>query len=148
MVNQELINKLKGWSEHPPDPETVDDSFGEEFLTTLFTIFKELSVEDDDLKDEIEDAELCMQYVASDEGLEFKFWISCRDEKLDFGIGDGTDVTVTLTASAENILGMFSGEVDSTALYMSGDLTIDGNLQDAMAFGEIASLAGDLIEDL
>ena len=148
MVNQDLVNKLKGWAENPPTPENVDANFGVEYFTTLFSIFKELSLEDEDLREEVEDADFCMQYVMTNEGQEFKFWIACRDEKLDFGMGEGTDVSVTMTASAENIFAMFSGQADSTALYMSGDLTIDGNLQDAMAFGEIASIAAELLEDL
>jgi hypothetical protein len=40
----------------------------------------------------------------------------------------------------ENITNMFRGEADSTSLYMSGELTIEGNLQDAMAFGEVLGL--------
>ena len=148
MVNQDLITKLKGWQENPPSPDDVDEKFGEEFLTTLFTLFKELAEEDEDLKEEVEDSDICMQFVMVWEGNEFKFWISARDEKIDFGVGDGPDVTVTMSASAENMFNMLSGQADATAMYMSGDLTIEGNLQDAMAFGEISSLAAELIQDL
>jgi hypothetical protein len=43
---------------------------------------------------------------------------------------------------------MFRGEADSTSLYMSGELTVDGNLQDAMAFGEVLGLMQEALEDL
>ena len=148
MVDQNLIDKLKGWRENPPDEDSIDEKFGEEFINTLFGIFKQLSEEDDDLKEEVEDAELCMQFVMTWEGKDFKFWISARDGKMDFGAGEGTDVTVTLKAAAETMFSMLSGEADSTALYMSGDLTIEGNLQDAMGFAEISNLAAELIEEL
>jgi len=148
MVDQGLIDKLKGWREDPPDEDSIDEKFGEDFITTLFSIFKQLSEEDEDLKDEVEDAELCMQFIMTWEGKDFKFWISVRDGKMDFGVGEGPDVTVTLKAAADKMFSMLSGEAESTALYMSGDLTIEGNLQDAMAFGEISSIAADLIEEL
>ena len=148
MVDQNLIDKLKGWRENPPDEDSIDEKFGEEFINTLFGIFKQLAEEDDDLKEEVEDAELCMQFVMTWEDKDFKFWISAREGKMDFGAGEGPDVTVTLKAAADKMFSMLSGEAESTALYMSGDLTIEGNLQDAMAFGEISSLAAELIEEL
>ncbi|MFX1274734.1 MAG: SCP2 sterol-binding domain-containing protein [Promethearchaeota archaeon] len=148
MVDQNLIDKLKGWRDNRPDPDSVDEAFGLEFLTTLFTIFKQLSEEDEDLKEEVEDADICMQFIMTWEGKEFKFWISARDEKIDFGAGEGPDVTVTMIADAEKMFNILSGEVDSTQAYMAGDLKIEGNLQDAMAFGEIAGIAAELIEEL
>ena len=147
MVNQDLINKLKGWNENPPSPDEVDEKFGEEFLTTMFTVFKELAEEDEDLKEEVEDADICMQFVMTGDQ-EFKFWISARDGKIDFGVGEGPDVTVTMSANAESMFQMLSGQADATAMYMSGDLTIEGNLQDAMAFGEISSIAAELMQDM
>ncbi len=147
MVNKELIDKLKNWQANPPNPDEVDESFGLEFLTTLFTLFKELSEEDEDLKDEVEDADICMQFIMTNESQEFKFWISAREGKIDFGQGDGPDVTVTMKASAEIMFGILSGQEDATSAYMSGDLMIEGNLQDAMAFGEISSIAAELIQE-
>ena len=147
MVDQALIDKLKGWQENPPDPADVDEKFGEEFLTTLFTLFKQISEEDEDMKEEVEDSDICLQFNMDNEGQIFKFWISARGA-IDFGIGEGPDVTVSMTASAESMFQMLSGQADATAMYMSGDLTIEGNLQDAMAFGEISSIAAELIQDM
>jgi len=148
MVDQNLVDKLKGWRDNPPDESSIDEKFAEDYLNTLFTLIKQLSEEDEDLKDELEDAELTMQFVMTWEGDEFKFWISARDGKMDFGVGEGSDVTVTLKAAADTMFSMLTGQADSTALYMSGELTIEGNLQDAMAFGEISNLATELIEEL
>ena len=148
MVDQNLIEKLKGWRDNPPDQDSLDEKFGEEYLNTLFTIFKQLSEEDEDLKEAVEDAEICMQFVMTWGEKEFKFWISARDAKIDFGAGEGPDVTVTMRAEADKMFSILSGASDATAMYMSGDLTIEGNLQDAMAFGEISSIAAELIEEL
>ena len=147
MVNQELINKLKAWQEDPPTAETADEKFGIEFLTTLFTLFKELSEEDDDLKEEVEDSDICLQFIMMYKDQEFKFWISARDGKIDFGIGAGPEVTVTMKAESENMFKLLSGQGDGTSMYMAGDLSIEGNLQDAMSFNGIASIAADLIRE-
>ena len=147
MADQELVNKLKGWKENPPNPEDVDEKFGVEFLTTLFTLFQQLSLEDEDLKDEVEDNDLTMQFIMKSDVKDSKFWISTSDEKISFGLGEGSDVTVTMIASAENMFKILSGNMESTSAYISGDLTIEGSLQDAMAFGEIASIAAELIEE-
>jgi hypothetical protein len=44
--------------------------------------------------------------------------------------------------------GILSQEIDPTSAYMGGDLQIEGNLQDAVAFGEISELARDYIEEM
>jgi putative sterol carrier protein len=43
---------------------------------------------------------------------------------------------------------MLTGEVDATSAYMAGDITVEGNLQDAMAFQEILELAMEAFEDM
>ena len=44
--------------------------------------------------------------------------------------------------------GMMQGEIESTNAYMAGDLTIEGNLQDAITYGEFLSLAMERSRDL
>lgn len=139
MVDEKLIEEIKQLRAKP-ESGTKEDAL------KIFEVFKQLSAENDELKDEIEDMDLCMQFVMTDEN--FKYWISAKDGKIDYGEGEGTDVSVTLQAKREILAGMLSGEVESTSAYMAGDLVIEGNLQDAMGFGEIASLAGELIEEL
>ena len=41
---------------------------------------------------------------------------------------------------------MLSGELDGTSAYMSGDLTIDGNLQIAMRMNEVTEFILDYME--
>jgi len=97
------------------------------------------------LKEEVEDADLCMQFVITDK--DEKFWIAARDGAISYGKDEGPDVTVTMKAAFETMSGILSQEVDATSAYMSGDLVIEGNLQDAMQFGEIAGLAGEIMAD-
>ena len=140
MVDKELIEKLKKMRDSGGAGANKED------VLELFKIFSQLAEEDEELKEEVEESDLCLMFVMTDE--DFKFWIEARNGKISYGEGDGPDVSVTISATREILSGMLSREIDATSAYMAGDLTIDGNLQDAMAFSEIAEIAGELIEDL
>ncbi len=138
MVDQALIDEIKamrasGGSDNPSN------------ILKIFEMFKQLAEEDEDLKEEVEDSEVSMQFTITD--LNYKFWLIAKGA-ISYGEGDcPEDPSVSFSANSETIVGMFSGQVDATAAYMSGDLVIEGNLQDAMAFGEISSLAMEAAEE-
>lgn len=137
MVDQALIDEIKAMR--------AAGGGEKEGILKIFEMFKQLAEEDEDLKEEIEDAEVAMQFTITD--LDYKFWLVAKGS-IAYGEGDcPEDPTVSFTANGETITGMFSGQVDATAAYMSGDLVIEGNLQDAMAFGEISSLAMEAAEE-
>jgi len=139
MVDEALIEKLKKLR------ASTDTADKKEAVSTLFEVFKQAAQEDEDLKEEVEDADLCMQFKITDSG--DAFWIAARDGEISYGEGEGPDVTVTMAATQEVMTGILSREVDATSAYMGGDLQIEGSLQDAMAFGEIAELAAEFLEE-
>jgi putative sterol carrier protein len=53
-----------------------------------------------------------------------------------------------MDADTKTWSGLGSGERDATSAYMAGDLQVEGNLQDAMVYGEILVLIQDIIEEL
>jgi len=53
-----------------------------------------------------------------------------------------------MKATSATWAGMGSGDIDATSAYMSGDLQIEGNLQDAIAYGEINGMVGDVLKEL
>lgn len=56
------------------------------------------------------------------------------------GVRAGDDETdVTLNASAETFQAMFEGDLDPTAAFMTGKLTIDGNMGAAMQLAGVLS---------
>lgn len=43
---------------------------------------------------------------------------------------------------------MMQGDINSTSAYMAGDLKIEGNLQDSMAYGEFLSIAMEIAQNM
>ncbi len=118
-----------------------------ENILKIYEFIKQLSVENEELKEELEDInEFSAQIVISDP--DFKCWIKLGGGKFDYGEGEVDDPSYTLSCRQEIMGGMMQGEINSTSAYMAGDLSIEGNLQDAITYGEFLSLAMELSRDL
>ena len=137
MVDESLLNELKEMREKGASAPSD--------VLKLFAVAKQLSTESEDMKEEIEDMDsMTVQFIMND--IDYKWWVKMGEGSFDYGEGEAADPGVTLAASQENITNMFRGEADSTSLYMSGDITIEGNLQDAMAFGEVLGIMQEELE--
>ena len=144
MVDESLLKKMKAAQEAGASSAQPED------VVTSLTFIKAISVENDDLKEELEDMDIAIMLVVND--ADKKYWMTVKEGILDFGEGDVDNPSFTMSATLEVLSGIVMGEVDATSAYMAGDITVEGNLQDAMAFQEIIELAleayEDLIEDL
>jgi len=133
MVDEKIIQDIKnlaGKSEREPSDALL-----------MFEFAKQLADENEDLKEELEDVDILVQMVVTD--IDYHYWVKMGDGKLDYGEGDADDPSVTMSATGATWTGLVTGDIDSTSAYMSGDLVIDGNLQDAIAYGEIMGIVGD-----
>lgn len=139
MIDEELINKLK---------ELRDKEITEpKDAITLFSIYEKIAEDDEDIREELSDLdEIKVQNNYSD--ADFKYWVKLGQGIFEVGEGEITDPSLIMSADTETWKGLGSGDIDSTAAYMSGDLSIEGNLQDAMAYGEILELIRDYVDDL
>ena len=78
-----------------------------------------------------------------------KYWVTVKEGVLDFGSGEIDDPSFTFSATKDVGTSLLFGETDATSAYylqllaisaqMAGDITVEGNLQDAMAFQEYQS---------
>ena len=139
MISEDLLKKLKdlidGVSKKSP-PNVL----------LWYEALKQLVQENEEIKEKVEDMDtIVAEYDWTD--LHYKYWLKVGEGEVDFAEGEADDPSVTLKATALTWAGLGSGELESTSAYMSGDLQIEGNLQDAMQFGEIAGLAGEIMED-
>ncbi len=142
MVDQFLLDKLKSMREHP-------ESTGYDGFFLLFQIFKQLLEENDKLKKKILSLDLCLQYIIFENDEEiYKYWSSIRDNNLDFGEGEGPNVTVTLRGSRDIFGGILLREFNYLDAVKAGDLEITGNQHDAFIYGKILLLAGKILDDL
>jgi len=135
MVDENLVKELKEMrSKGPAQPSDA---------LKMYEFIKQLAAENEELKEELEDMDkMIVQMEVTD--VDFKYWVSFGEGEVDYGEGVSDDATVTMKAAQATWTGLSSGEIDSTSAYMSGDLVIEGNLQDAIAYGETLGLAMEL----
>ncbi len=132
MVDENLIKELKEMREKGSSQPSD--------ALKMYEFVKQMAEESEDLKEELEDIDpMAVQLVVTD--VNYKYWVKLGDGKIDYGEGEADDPSVTLSASGATWAGLSSGEIESTSAYMSGDLVIEGNLQDAIAYGEVVGLA-------
>ena len=140
MVDEALLKEMKGKFDAGAAAAAPADSL------KVFELFKQIAEENDDLKEELEDMDITIQMILTDAGN--RFWLKAHDGTLEFGEGDVDNPSFTFSATKEVGAGLLFGEVDATSAYMAGDITVEGNLQDAMAFQEIIELALEAVEDM
>ncbi len=140
MVDDALVKELKGLLEAGAD--AADPAA----ILKMMEFFKQVSKSSEDLAEELEDMDITVQMVLTD--IDKKFWIKATAGDLTYGEGATESPSFTFSATKAVGAGMLFGEVDATSAYMAGDITVEGNLQDAMAFQEIIELAMEALEDL
>ena len=140
MVDEALLKEIKEKMEAGAGASDVKDTL------RVYELFKQVAEENEDLKEELEDMDIAIQMIITD--ADAKFWLKAHDGTMEFGEGDVENPSFTFSATKEVGAGMLFGEVDATSAYMAGDITVEGNLQDAMAFQEIIELALEALEDM
>ncbi|MHA2394595.1 MAG: SCP2 sterol-binding domain-containing protein [Promethearchaeota archaeon] len=139
MVDANLIKELKEMRDKGPGAPSD--------ALKMFEFIKQLAAENEELKEELEDIDTVVAQMEVTD-VDYKYWVKFGEGAADYGEGDSDEATVTMKAVTATWTGLSSGEIDSTSAYMSGDLVIEGNLQDAIAYGEILGLAMELGAEL
>ena len=140
MVDEDLLKKIKVAQDAGASSATVEE------LKLMYEFTKQISAENEDLKEELEDMDIAIQQILTD--VDKKYWLTVKEGDLQYGEGDVDNPSFTMSSTLEVGAGILMGEVDATSAYMAGDITVEGNLQDAMAFQEIIELALEAYEDL
>ena len=120
------VRKMQGKSKLKEDPRN--------FLK-LLELTKQISVEDEELKEALEIDKIVGQVTITDR--DFSLWFSAGEGTFDYGEGEADDPSYIMKATWEILGRLLSGESDGVEEYMSGDLIIEGNLEDANNYGEI-----------
>jgi putative sterol carrier protein len=124
--------------------DKIDEgSFGMEDLKDYFTVLTQISNDTEDIQDEVEGFDRTFLFKINGRPVA---WLSIKDGKFEMGsdVIEGPDITLDM--SEEVAIGMFSGQVDPTAAYMSGDLRVDGVINDAIVLRNILNLVHEEME--
>ena len=108
--------------------------------------FEEIAKVDEEFQEDLEDIEGIVQWNIGN----IRAYLKFDEGKYSFEMdaeADDPDVTMILE-DIEFARQFFSGEVDGTSAYMSGDLKIEGNLQLSMTYGSLAEYLGDYLKFL
>jgi len=140
MVDESLLSDIKAIMNKGASGAAPADTL------KYYEFIKQVSKENEDLKEELEDMDIAIQMIITDK--EAKYWLTVKEGTLDYGEGEVDNPSFTMSSTLETGAGILMGEVDATSAYMAGDITVEGNLQDAMAFQEIIELALEAYEDL
>ncbi len=140
MVSEDLLKKLAEMRDGKGERKPSD-------ALLLCEAFKQLAAENEDIKEEVEDMDLTVvQFEWSDVG--YKYWVKFGEGQVEYAEGEAEDPSVTMIATGATWGALGSGELEATSAYMAGDLQIEGNLQDAIAYGEINGMVGDVLKEL
>ena len=107
---------------------------------------EEIAKVDEDFQEDLEDLEGTIQWKIGN----IRAYQVIEDGKYSFvmdGEADDPDVTMILE-DIDFARQFFSGEVDGTSAYMSGDLKIEGDLQMTMSYGSLADYITDYLEPI
>ena len=131
------------------DKEAIMDkiesgSFGIADLEDYLTLFLGVSNESEDVHEEVEGWNRKLFIKLSDTD---NFWLQIAEGKFTSGKGDADDCDVTLEMTGETAAGVFTGEIDATSAYMSGELKIIGPLPDAVKFRTLTELVREELEE-
>ncbi len=134
-----------GWSKKQAILDKIDDgTFGSADLDEYLVLFIEVCNESEDIQEEVEDWDRVFQIQM--EGKE-DFYFTIKEGKFSSATGTAADKDITLEMEAETAAGIFSGEVDATSAYMSGELKIQGALPDAVKFRTLTELVREELEE-
>ena len=101
---------------------------------------------DEDFQEDLEDLEGTIQWKIGN----IRAYQVIEDGKYSFVMdaeAEDPDVTMILE-DIDFARQFFSGEVDGTSAYMSGDLKIEGDLQLTMSYGSLADYITDYLEPI
>ncbi|HEY0088777.1 MAG TPA: SCP2 sterol-binding domain-containing protein, partial [Candidatus Lokiarchaeia archaeon] len=76
------------------------------------------------------------------------FWLKANGTNIEYGDGTAKNPTFIFKTTMLQAAGIIFGDIDPTTAYMAGDITIQGNLQDALAFNDLIIVAIDAFEEI
>ncbi len=115
-------------------------------LYIMIESFKEIAKVDEDLQEELEEMDMRIQWKVADLNAYISFKEGKIEGELDKVIENPS--VILMMPTYDTAQGLLTGKIDGTSAYMAGDLTIEGNLADAMEFTNLSEILMDYLEPL
>jgi hypothetical protein len=90
MVDDAVLNELKALMDSGIASASVDD------FPKVLEFIKQVSKENEDLKEELEDMDIVVQMIITDK--DAKFWLKAQGGTIDYGTGDVDNPSFTFSA--------------------------------------------------
>jgi hypothetical protein len=135
MVDTDLKTRIHG---------LIDEGeFGVADIADYLALFAQVASETGDVTEAVDgwDRRIQFRLDGADDT-----WITVAGGAFAAGAGDVDAPDLTLTISAAIAAQLFSGAKDAKAVYMAGQLKIDGPIPDALRFQEILTIVNEEIE--
>ncbi len=140
MVNPQLLQELKR------NVAAGADKTGVEASLKVMEFFKQIAHEDDEMKQELGTLNLLVAINVTDK--QKKYWMKVAEGNIDYGEGEVKDPTFIFSAKFPVLFDVIIGKLNATSEYLAGNVGIEGNVPDAMAFQSIIQLAMEKYEKM
>lgn len=140
MVDKNILIDLKKKFEQGSDKAQIED------MQLVFEFLKQIAKEDEEIKEILSDANLEVGIEVTDK--DQSFWLKANGTNIEYGDGTAKNPTFIFKTTMLQAAGVIFGDIDPTTAYMAGDITIQGNLQDALAFNDLIIVAIDAFEEI
>ncbi|MFX1276961.1 MAG: SCP2 sterol-binding domain-containing protein [Promethearchaeota archaeon] len=140
MVDHNLLVTLKEKFEAGSSEAKPDD------LPLVLELLKQLAVENDEVKEELSGADFKAVVEETETGI--KYWFTNKDGAVDYGEGEIDDPSFKFIGPLSVLAAIIFQEKDGPSAYMAGEISIEGNIADGLAFNEVIAVSLDAFEDL
>ena len=120
-----------------------NEDFAIDDLEDYFRVFCFIGNSNEEFQEEIEGWNKKILFDLHESG---HFWISIEAGKLSSGKGEIESSNLVLKIKPENVLKIFSDELDPGVAFMTGKLKLKGDLPDALKFAELMELVAEELE--
>ena len=128
MVENSLVNQIKEIISKGAISADPDD------ILKIFEMHKQISEEVEYLKQDLNEEEMGCQVIFSD--LDKKYWVNASNGTVEYGEGKIKKPPIFISASKEDVIGLFLGEVDANIISPLGRLKAGGNIKTLRAYQE------------
>ncbi len=133
MVDAKLLQELK------KNVAAGAEKTGVGAALQVMEFFKQLAQEDEEMKQELAPLNLLAGIKVTDKAK--NYWLKVTNGQIEYAEGEVKDPTFVFSAPFALLFDVIVGKVNPTSEYLAGNVGIEGNVPDAMAFQNIIQLA-------